>query len=248
LNAIERRRDEPRHFFDEQRLRRSVSMWLVGNERQHALDPALDDEWEHRRRSCAELIQHARRAVSDERRDDLFGCQRHDGRPVGPHIAAQLRERARHRGPARERRDERLHRRVGMHARNEANRAIIVDDVDHRPVGKERHGQPPHAVDQIFERDEWRQLVRDARQEGQHIALFDQGPLARSFGLLPFGNLDMQSIIRCGQCRCPLRDARFELAMRGPQCLFVLAQRPFGLDAVGHVDRVPQHVRPARTV
>ena len=96
---------------------------------------------------------------------------------------------------------------------------------------------------EIFEGDERRQTIGEVRQERQRVALVDQGSLARTFGLLAFGNLDAQALVGLRQSGGALGDPRLELAVRAAQRLFALAQRSFGVDALGDVDRVSEHVR-----
>jgi hypothetical protein len=97
-----------------------------------------------------------------------------------------------------------------------ANRAVLRQNVDHRPVRCERHGQDPHHVEKLLEPQNRCEPLRYRRKKRQGVSLLDESAFPILFGALPFGDFNTQALVRLLECNRALFHAAFEFIMRTP--------------------------------
>ena len=111
------------------------------------------------------------------------------------------------------RRQQRLFGRVRMDARNVSECPVVLDHVDHRPVGQERYHQPSDDVDEIVERDERRQAVGEVRKKGERVALPRQGQFGLREPQRPLGNNALGYVDRMPEDVRPAQTVRHDVAV-----------------------------------
>ena len=113
--------------------------------------------------------------LRDERQDGLDPPVNHQRDNRGRRRAKGLRRHGGVAGSNPRRRDAgqgRFQRRVAVD-RGETNRPVVAGDVHHRCIRDERHRQAVDDVDELVERHERRETIREVGQERQRLALLD---------------------------------------------------------------------------